>query len=98
MNGKAELLQFFRKNKISVLPNLSGYGNIFCVRSSAGCKSSKALTDEARKKIRLRGQAVKTSPFHGGNSGSIPDGVTISIIGLYCSKMWQFLNNTALFL
>ena len=22
------------------------------------------------------GQAVKTSPFHGGNSGSIPDGVT----------------------
>ncbi len=23
------------------------------------------------------GQAVKTSPFHGGNSGSIPDGVTI---------------------
>ena len=26
--------------------------------------------------IRPHGQAVKTSPFHGGNSGSIPDGVT----------------------
>ena len=26
--------------------------------------------------IWLRGQAVKTSPFHGGNTGSIPDGVT----------------------
>ena len=29
-----------------------------------------------RKRIRLRGQAVKTSPFHGGNTGSIPVGVT----------------------
>ena len=27
----------------------------------------------------LRGQAVKTSPFHGGNTGSIPVGV---------SKLW----------
>ena len=27
-------------------------------------------------KIRLLGQAVKTSPFHGGNTGSIPVGVT----------------------
>ena len=26
--------------------------------------------------IRLRCQAVKTSPFHGGNTGSIPVGVT----------------------
>ena len=26
-------------------------------------------------KIRLLGQAVKTSPFHGGNTGSIPVGV-----------------------
>ena len=29
--------------------------------------------------IWLRGQAVKTSPFHGGNTGSIPVGV-ISVI------------------
>ena len=28
-----------------------------------------------RKQIRLHGQAVKTSPFHGGNTGSIPVGV-----------------------
>ena len=27
--------------------------------------------------IRLRGQAVKTSPFHGGNTGSIPVGVIL---------------------
>ena len=26
------------------------------------------------------GQAVKTSPFHGGNPGSIPGGVTISVM------------------
>ena len=30
--------------------------------------------------IRLRGQAVKTSPFHGGNTGSIPVGVTFLIL------------------
>ena len=30
--------------------------------------------------LRLRGQAVKTSPFHGGNTGSIPVGVTYNII------------------
>ena len=29
------------------------------------------------KRIRLRGQAVKTSPFHGGNTGSIPVGVIV---------------------
>ena len=29
--------------------------------------------------IRLRGQAVKTSPFHGGNTGSIPVGVIKNI-------------------
>ena len=28
-----------------------------------------------RGRVRLRGQAVKTSPFHGGNTGSIPVGV-----------------------
>ena len=28
--------------------------------------------------IRLRGQAVKTSPFHGGNTGSIPVGVILN--------------------
>ena len=28
----------------------------------------------------LLGQAVKTSPFHGGNTGSIPVGVTFLIL------------------
>ena len=44
--------------------------------------------------IWLRGQAVKTSPFHGGNTGSIPVGVTdckadtqLSIKRAY-SPMW----------
>ena len=27
--------------------------------------------------VRLHGQAVKTSPFHGGNTGSIPVGVIL---------------------
>ena len=43
---------------------------------------------------RLHGQAVKTSPFHGGNTGSIPVGVTdckadtqLSIKRAY-SPMW----------
>ena len=31
---------------------------------------------KGKEAIRLRGQAVKTSPFHGGNTGSIPVGVT----------------------
>ena len=30
--------------------------------------------------IRPHGQAVKTSPFHGGNSGSSPDGVTKAVL------------------
>ena len=36
-----------------------------------------AGSSPARGVIWLRGQAVKTSPFHGGNTGSIPVGVTI---------------------
>ena len=34
---------------------------------------------KGKEAIRLRGQAVKTSPFHGGNTGSIPVGVICSI-------------------
>ena len=30
---------------------------------------------EGKVYLRLRGQEVKTSPFHGGNTGSIPVGV-----------------------
>ena len=35
-----------------------------------------AVYKNIRGNFRLRGQAVKTSPFHGGNTGSIPVGVT----------------------
>ena len=31
-----------------------------------------AFAADTSYQIRLRGQAVKTSPFHGGNTGSIP--------------------------
>ena len=34
----------------------------------------KTVTQESDR-LRPRGQAVKTSPFHGGNTGSIPVGV-----------------------
>ena len=39
----------------------------------------------------LRGQAVKTSPFHGGNTGSIPVGVTSikQCIISYCADVAQ---------
>ena len=40
--------------------------------------------------MRLHGQAVKTSPFHGGNTGSIPVGViglkTIIIYGAVAKR------------
>ena len=36
------------------------------------------------KVIWLRGQAVKTSPFHGGNTGSIPVGVIPKRLGCSC--------------
>ena len=35
-----------------------------------------AKLERVRNQIWLLGQAVKTSPFHGGNTGSIPVGVT----------------------
>ena len=40
--------------------------------------------------IRLRGQAVKTSPFHGGNTGSIPVGVTEYKIFVMYADVAQF--------
>ena len=36
--------------------------------------------------IWLRGQAVKTSPFHGGNTGSIPVGVTTDFFSFILTK------------
>ena len=41
--------------------------------------------------IRLRGQAVKTSPFHGGNTGSIPVGVILqkALLAVIKFKIWR---------
>ena len=52
-----------------ILPDVFSYGSILVVRLSVG----------------LHGQAVKTSPFHGGNTGSIPVGVILvfAIISVY---------------
>ena len=41
--------------------------------------------ERVRNRIWLLGQAVKTSPFHGGNTGSIPVGV----IKLYNSLIYE---------
>ena len=40
--------------------------------------------------IWLRGQAVKTSPFHGGNTGSIPVGVTLYSLRI-CGPLAQLV-------
>ena len=42
-----------------------------------------------KKKMRLHGQAVKTPPFHGGNRGSNPLGVTDNKIGLSYADVAQ---------
>ena len=47
------------------------------VVGSSPIASSILKTIQNKKIIWLLGQAVKTPPFHGGNRGSIPLGVTI---------------------
>ena len=60
------------KNKIFLLPNAFNCDNIHLL----GCYLEDNFPNEIhRPVIRLHGQAVKTSPFHGGNTGSIPVGV-----------------------
>ena len=46
------------------------------LRSERALEKAWSQGKEPGKEKRLRGQAVKTSPFHGGNTGSIPVGVT----------------------
>ena len=57
------------KNINFLLPNASICGNIFLFGSF------RMKFKICRPVIWLHGQAVKTSPFHGGNTGSIPVGV-----------------------
>ena len=60
---KSQNFDFFQKH----LPNSFSYDNILLV--------AEQKSRQTKQKLRLRGQAVKTSPFHGGNTGSIPVGV-----------------------
>ena len=47
-------------------------------RGVVGSSPTRGVFSE--EEMRLRGQEVKTSPFHGGNTGSIPVGVIIELI------------------
>ena len=58
-----------QKIKIYLLPKALICGNIFLFGSF------RMKFKICRPVIWLHGQAVKTSPFHGGNTGSIPVGV-----------------------
>ena len=46
-------------------------------RGVVGSSPTWGATRKRKKSIRPLGQAVKTSPFHGGNTGSIPVWVII---------------------
>ncbi len=50
--------------RLSVVLHIQGNGYSLPEKADAKCREK-----------RLHGQAVKTSPFHGGNTGSIPVGV-----------------------
>ena len=50
-----------------------------CERRGRGKKRQEKNEQGQRKETRLHGQAVKTPPFHGGNRGSNPLGVTEKI-------------------
>ena len=41
------------------------------------------ILERVRNQIWLLGQAVKTSPFHGGNTGSIPVGVISMFVATF---------------
>ena len=73
-NGrKYAKISFFEKNKKNSKKHLQKvlcYDNIN-LGHAREIKKHKTVTE-----IWLHGQAVKTSPFHGGNTGSIPVGVT----------------------
>ena len=49
----------------------------FCfILFSDSFRTPGTLSGSGKAFLGLRGQEVKTSPFHGGNTGSIPVGVT----------------------
>ena len=54
------------------------------LRSVKALEKAWSQGKEPGKEKRLRGQAVKTSPFHGGNTGSIPVGVIYKKACIFC--------------
>ena len=46
-----------------------------------------AERNQKRRNKWLHGQAVKTSPFHGGNPGSIPGGVTYADVAQLAEQL-----------
>jgi hypothetical protein len=48
-------------------------------RAFGSYPESQRFKSVRRYQIRPHGQAVKTPPFHGGNPGSSPGGVTINL-------------------
>ena len=59
--------------------------------ASGGSKAGRSRTEAAVRKTWLHGQAVKTSPFHGGNTGSIPVGV-IDMIAVDVNMLYELYN------
>ena len=56
---------------------LGAYGDIAQLARVLGSYPiGRWFESNCRYQLWLHGQAVKTSPFHGGNAGSIPAGVT----------------------
>ena len=60
------------------------------LRSERALEKAWSQGKEPGKEKRLRGQAVKTSPFHGGNTGSIPVGVTLYSLRI-CGPLAQLV-------
>ena len=64
-------------------------------RGVAGSSPARGVRQRSRcLHTRLRGQAVKTSPFHGGNTGSIPVGVTSLQFAVIFGSLAQLVRAT----
>ena len=79
-NGKNEIFRWFCRAEIfsSIAQSVEHSAvNRSVVGSSPTWGVKRGLTRYFSLEIWLHGQAVKTSPFHGGNTGSIPVGVIV---------------------
>ncbi len=77
-NFFANYLKSFALYRIICYNTLACYGGIAQLARVLGSYPiGRRFESHCRYQLRLHGQAVKTSPFHGGNAGSIPAGVTM---------------------